>query len=135
MGRKRELGDAGGLNLDFNHSPTGPQQLFMDLNSELLRVWSGRGQGKTLSHPHGEKRHSGAKEPAMRWVFAEGTGEGVCGWHKDPTLVFPFLSDEAKRAQSSQANPGTAHLCVFYNGVDTIPTEPWSMCEEFPPEI
>lgn len=68
-------------------------------------------------------------------MFAEGTGEGACGWHQSPVLVFLSLPDEAEGARSSQGSSSTAHLCMFYNGVDKIPMEPWSMCEEFPPEI
>ena len=67
------------------------------------------------------------------WVFAEGTGKGCSGWHESLALVLP--PDEAKGAWSSQGNSSTAHLCMFYNSVDKIPMEPWSMCEEFPPEI
>ena len=57
------------------------------------------------------------------------------GWYPRLALVFPFFPDEAEGAWSSRGNSGTAHLCMFYNGVDKIPMEPQSMCEEFPPEI
>jgi hypothetical protein len=62
-------------------------------------------------------------------------GEDAHKWHKNLALVFPFLPDEAEGGWSSQGNWSTAHLCMFYNGVDKIPMEPKSMCEEFPPEI
>lgn len=70
-------------------------------------------------------------------VMSAGTAGRMtaCGWYKSPALVFPFFPDEAEGAWSSQGNSSTAHLCVFYNGVDKIPMEPQSMCEEFPPEI
>lgn len=68
-------------------------------------------------------------------MSAEAEGEDARGWYKSSALVFPFLPAEAEGAWPSQGSSGVAHLCVFYNGVDKIPMEAQSMCEEFPPEI
>ena len=64
-----------------------------------------------------------------------GRKEDACGWYKGSALVFPFLPAEAEGYWPSQGSSSTAHLCVFYNGVDKIPIEAQRMCEEFPPEI
>lgn len=53
----------------------------------------------------------------------------------EPDSAVSTLADEAEGERPSPGTSSTAHLCVFYNGVDKIPMEPRSMCEEFPPEI
>lgn len=108
--------------------PIGPHLLGLDLNSEPAA-------SRALRHQHSGRSAQQSQGTCVRRVSAEGAGEGARGWHRSPALVFPSPSDEAEGAQSSQGNSNTAHLCMFYNGVDKIPVEPWSMCEEFPPEI
>lgn len=79
-GEREVIGPAEGLNLDFTCSPTGPHQFCMNLNSELLSIPSGQSQGRTLSHQHPGR--SDTAEQWVQWVFAKGTGEGTCGWHR-----------------------------------------------------
>ena len=131
----REKLDCGGARAVHGElkGPFGPHPLCLNLNSELPSIqpaWAKAGLSAIR-----QKRQRGAKRPAVQRVFAEGAGAGAGGWRWGLALVSPSLSDEAQRAQPSQGDSGTAHLCMFYNGVDKIPTEPWSMCEEFPPEI
>lgn len=115
--------EAEGLKLDFNYSLIGPHQLHMNLNSRMLSFQSGWGQGRTLSHQHPGRSCVKSKRPAVWWVFAEGTREAACGWHKSPTLVFPFPPDEAEWAGLPRAIAAQL-ICACFTMV--LIKSPWS---------
>lgn len=114
------------------------------------KTGSWRARWPTSAQTRSELRASGVQGPAPSalretrpaepgHLRVAGVGRGRregCPWvAPEPGSGISIPSDEAEGAQSSQGNSSTAHLCMFYNGVDKIPMEPWSMCEEFPPEI